>query len=287
MKFIISNYISSQTTEPYYLNSSINMVNGYSSILWDRTKNSLYDIFDYYNPDVFICEASSIPSDILTYAKESNCPELVINITKLSHSEVKNIENILIEHKLKVPFFFTNSFEKIKGFKRNVLNLPLGADVFINTTPSLSYNIDTCFFIDSKDQINLNNEKSCHYISNKTNIEEADMFIPIIQMGSLYKNYENIVIKYFDGVIPQIFFDSVYYGKNVSFSIDNSDKQNTVNNVLNKLLKIEQDAIVDLKEKVQTKHTCLSRTKTLLSQFSNQEGLNEIDSIIEKYRKAN
>ena len=289
MKFVIYNYSSEINTEPYYFNAGINLIEGHKSVLWNRNEHSLYDIFDYVKPDIFICDATQIPQELPVYVGENGGPEVVINITKLTHEQTSKIESFLKEKNVKVPFFFTNGHEKVQDFKTKIVNISCGADIFLSTDKQIEYNIDTCYLVDNKSQIVDIENKAYHYICNAKNANIGeDASVPIFNMGSLYKNYTNIVLKYYSKLLPQAFFDSVYYSNNVAYELEDKEKQNGVESLIRKVLKIESEELNfdEIKSKVQTKHTWLNRIKSLLSQFPDQQGLNSIDLVIEKYRKA-
>jgi hypothetical protein len=279
MKFVISNYASANQTESYYFNASINLLENHKSVLWDQRSISLYDIFDQFNPDVFICHGKAVPSDIISYCKENGGPKLAINVTGLTQKETNNIEQFLIDNNVEIHFLFTNTHEKVTNTKTRTINIPFGADVFLSTKKQISYSIDKCYIVSNESDI-IDYEGTYHYITNDESLSsKTDAFLPVMSIASLYDNYKEIIIKNNSSTLPQVFFDAVYYGNDVKLV---SSKYTDL--VLNKLLKLEDGE--SLKEKIKTKHTCLNRTKTLLSQFPDQEGLNKFDQLIEEYRKV-
>jgi hypothetical protein len=285
MKFVISNYASSTQTEAIYFNASINLLDNCQSILWNPSEVSFYDIMDHTQCDIFICHAAGIPQDIIHYSNENSRPEVIINVTGLEEKNILGIEEFLLENKIKVLFFFSNSTDKIASKKTKTINIPFGADVFLNTKIDVEYNIDTCFFVNSQEEIVTNKQLTYHNLSTNQALEkEADSIVSSMQMGALYKKYNNIVFKYFNTILPQMFFDAVYYSENVVYDL-NSQKQEDVTKLIKRILKTEDMDFPNIKQIVQNKHTCLNRTKSLLSQLPCQESINTIDKLIEQYKE--
>jgi hypothetical protein len=285
MKFVISNYTSSSQTEAIYFNASINLLENCQSILWNPSEISLYDIMDHTQPDIFICHAAGIPQDIIQYSKENNRPELIINVTGIEDKNVIQIEEFLLENGVKILFFFSNSLDKIASQKTKTINIPFGADVYLNTQSDINYNVDTCFLVNNPEEIVEIKDLTYHYLSTNPSLEkEADAIVSSMQMGGLYSKYNNIVLKYFNAILPQLFFDAIYYGKNVNYDLG-EQKQEQVLKLIKRVLKTEDISFENIKQIVQSKHTCLNRTKSLLSQLPCQESINTIDKLIEQYKE--
>lgn len=286
MNFVVCDYSNAFSTEPFYLNACINLLPNCKSTFWNMASYSLYDILDYTKADVFVCKATHIPKDIAEYSRENGKPEVILNVTGLQVDNIKRIVSYLNDAQISCPFIFTNIPLKINEISgKNLVYIPYGADVFLNNNDSIKFSVDTCYITDREVPIN-DTDKTYHIISNDKNIEnKVDSALPIINMAQIYKNYNNIVIKYFDGFLPQIFFDAVYYGNNACYELDDQDKQREVEELIKKILKIEDTNFSQIKNIVQTKHTCLNRTKTFLSQLPCQDLIKEIDNFIETYRQ--
>lgn len=288
MKFLITNYASDSQTESMYINASINMIDGCKSALWNPKEVSAYDMFDAVRPDYFICHVDSISTDAMTYIKnESPQTRIILNTTGSNQNNVLGVENILLDEGIDIAFFFTNSDEiTLKPKKTNILSILFGADIFLNEG-FLNFNLDKAIFIHHKEDKGVVDGPH-HVLSyNGNNRGIADIVLPIYQLGHLYENYNEIVIKYCGNIVPQLFFDAVYYGNIVSYNINNKDENNRVNEKLKKVLKLENnfetyDADY-IKRIVKSKHTCLNRTKSLLSQLPAKEYIDKLDNIINNY----
>ena len=293
MKFLINNYSSHNQTEALYFNAGLNLIDGISSIIWHPQQISAYDIFDIIKPDYFITHVDKLPIDCLSYIKNNNSIELILNITGVSETNVNNIVSILKEHNIKSAFFFTNSENnniKIKNI--NIVNINFGADIFYNIASNkLNYRISNGVFINSKSQIK-NMDGTYHYLSNESTMQgHADITLPAHTISSLYKNYDNIVFKYFETMIPQVFYDAVFYGNKVFYEIDDKNLENQINDKFKKIFKIENNIcdkncvdVGQMKDIIINKHTCLHRLKSLLSQLPANEYVEKLQSIIVNQR---
>jgi hypothetical protein len=293
MKFLINNYSSNNQTEPMYLNAGINLITGMSSFLWNGQQISAYDAFDLMKPDYFITHIDNLPMDCLSYMKNNKNIELILNITGTQETNINNVVNILEEHDIKSAFFFTNSDNiDIKLKNINIITIGLGADVFFaaGNNNKLNYRINKGVFINNKSQVK-NLDGTYHHLSHENNMQGyADIVLPIYGISNIYKNYDNIIFKFFGTIIPQTFYDSVFYGNKVYYEIEDSVLANNINEKFKKIFKINYDICnnenVDfgsLKDKIKSKHTCLHRLKSLLSQLPLQDSVKNIDNLIKKY----
>jgi hypothetical protein len=224
--------------------------------------------------------------DLLHYSKQNKRPNLIVNITGINKEDLNRLENYLIENNINVLFFFTNCYEKILAKKTKIVNIPFGADVFLNTNSSIDYKINDCYIVNSLNEIEKHDAETYHYLSFQQSLEkDVDAVISIMQMGELYKNYNNIVFKYFNKIIPQAFFDSVYYGSNTLYKLKDSDSQQSAEQSIKKMLKLDELNIEKMQDVIRSKHTCLNRLKTLVSQLPCQDSINNIDILINSYKE--
>lgn len=278
MKFLISDYSSPTSTEPLYLNTTLNMI-GCASTLWNLNSASAYDMFDIVKPDIHISHVNYLSNDSLLYLKENKNIEVVINITGIRPEEFLRLESILNNYDINLKFYFTNNHNHKLKSKTNILALSHGADIYFKNQ-GLKYNIENGIIINSKNQIQpIGN--TYHYITlNKDLVNDVDIAMPVINLAALYKNYNKIIIKYFDNYLPQYFFDAHYYGNDVTFEVENNEQLAT------DLLKLfGSDGINDVKNLVKKKHTCLHRTKSLLSQFPAKEYIDKLSTLTEEILK--
>lgn len=280
MKVLISDYSSNITTEPLYLNTILNTI-GCESTLWPK-HISTFDMFDMTKPDLHISHHSMLSRDLAVYLQNSSI-DLVVNITGISQQNLTTLDDILNEFRIKPAFFFVNHYDPQLKSKTNILSILHGADLFLGTVQP-QYKIDYGIFVNSKSHIKPIGE-TYHYItSNDQLVNDADIFLPIHRLNNVYPNYKYLVIKYFDGILPQLLFDASLYGY-VFFDIDNREKLD-IN--LQKLLHEENKCRLDnyesgnIRENIIKKHTCLHRAKSLLSQLSCKDEIDQLQGLIER-----
>lgn len=287
MKFLITNYHSESQTECLYFNMILNLIKGCSSNIWDIRHHSAYDIFDLTKPDYLLTHITSIYEDALSYINENGGCKLIINITGSAKEDVEKIEKIILDRNIEIAFFYTNDDEFYKLRYTNVVSIPLGADIFLNEN-SIKYKINKAFIINSKIN-NIECDEPHHILSYNTKLENsADIIMPENRLSGLYRNYDEIVLKFCGKLIPQIFFDAIYYGNKVYYDVDDQDQLSTINNKISKLLKIDfslkdNNDIKYVKNIVKRKHTCLNRTKSLLSQLPSNDIIHNIDELMKVY----
>jgi hypothetical protein len=287
MKLLISHYLQERSTESLYFNSILNTVGCKSTIWGDNV--STYDMFDIVKPDVFITHYKHISMDLALYLQENKNIDLVLNVTEINQENLNTLENRLKEFSITPKFMFSNYYDHGLVTKSNIITILHGADILLSKSPK-QYDIDYGIFVDNKNQIKPVGE-TYHFISENSKIEQdIDIYLPAYRMTHLYQNYKNIVFRYFESGLPQIFYDAAASSDRVFFDIGD---RNDLDAQLNKLLGtkgvkhcyIENENSGSIKETILSKHTCLNRAKTLLSQFSAKEELDKLQALIERESK--
>lgn len=278
MNFIIDNYTTNEDTQALYFHNSLSSF-GHKSKLFDPKKESLYDVFDTHNPDIYITHGYRVSQDLIHYLHNNDkIIDVLINIQSMKLDDVNNLSNFLFKNNIHSSFFFLNvdqnDLPKIKD--RNIINVLSAADTnLLNQKPSIEYKMKKGVIVNDKSQIK---DYKCphHYISTlDSNKDFVDFMLPEIVLAPLFKCYETIIFRNFNGHLPQSFFDAIMFGCNVYFDLDDKQKQESVNTLISKLLKL--DKVLDfndenklkdfneLKAFIMEKHTNLNRVKTLLS----------------------
>lgn len=265
MKVLIDNYSSVYCTEPMYLSATINSINGCSSLIFPAdNKISVYDKFDLTQPNIYLTHAMLMNNDIISYLVENKDIHAIISVSGLDQNQLSQIEQLFLYHNLKSLLFiinYPNHGLVSKNF--NILVLPHCADIYLGMNKQKSYSIETGIIVSEKSQIS-KREGTYHYISiNKDISQDVDICMSAFQLSNIYLNYDRIVIKPFRKIIPQYFYDAVFYGKSVVYEADKTDDP-----MIDTLKGIFKDLDPQtLKTTVKSKHTCLNRTKSLLSQL--------------------
>jgi hypothetical protein len=282
MRFLIDNYASSESTEPYYLNATINNIEGCFSHLWNRNQVGAYDIFDITKPDIFIAQKDNISMDALKYMNENKHISMIINVTGLKGDELLALEDAVKQHNLNVPFVFNNGTEKLKSNKINVVNILKGADIYLSAVDKLDYKIDKAVIVQKKSQIDYSYSGTYHYLSTSEDlVKDVDIVQPVMRIQNIYANYSEIIFKPFYDTIPQIFFDAVLNHNNVSYECDGTEKSRLINEKIKSILGEDKS---EWQKLVKSKHTCLNRTKSLLSQLPCNDAVSKLGEMIGAYK---
>lgn len=282
MKILINNYSNQYSTEPIYLNTSFNAA-GCASTLWPNNI-STFDIFDMVQPNVHITHHSKLTIDLATYLQEAKNIDLIINITGLNQDHLIAMEEKLLSFNIKPKLYFVNYYDhNLKSKNTNIMTLLHGADIFFGKSKQ-QYSIDSAIIVDSKDEI-YPYGNTYHYLSiNQQLTNDIDICLPLHHMSQLWNNYNKIIIRYFNKMMQQVFYDAAYYNNHVYFDVKD---RTMLNNVLAKILgegmhcdlNIENSG--NIVNKITQKHTCLHRAKSLLSQLPCKEQVDKLNNIIE------
>jgi len=292
MKFLISNYSTSTQSECMYINTALNLLSTCKSTIWDNKTISAYDIFDLTSPDFYITHVSSIDKQAMGYIKNSKTIELIINITGAGQDNVNLLEQELESANIQCSFLFHNSNDHGLVSKKNrIISIGHGADIFLgNSFPK--YKLENAIFVGQESEVKPFGE-TYHTISTNVKLKDVvDIYMPITQLSNIYDKYDNCIVRYFGKLVPQLFYDAVYYGNKVYYNLDNAESKNAAIQKINKLLKLDIDitdpSTIDqktIKDSVKSKHTCLHRVKSLLSQLPCKDSIANIDNIIDIYIK--
>jgi hypothetical protein len=241
-------------------------------------KISAYDNFDTSNPNFFITHGSKMSTDLLHCLKDHKDTHLIVNISGLAQEQVTTLENTLNVYEInKVTLFINYQNHGIVTKNTNIFVLPHGADIFFSPVSNVKYKIQEGIFVFSKTQIT-KRQGTHHYLSNSTTIsKDVDIFLPAMHMANLYRNYDKIVFKSFGKIIPQSYFDAIFNGNMVEYEPDHSNDPTVaiLANIFDGC-----DTFEKMKKQVKTKHTCLHRTKSLLSQLPCNELVVKLGNII-------
>ena len=288
MKFLVDNYTSHSQTEAYYIHSILNMIDGCKSHFTDRSI-SFYDSCDMIDPDIIIAHARNVTSDVLSYLKDNPSKNLVLNLSGMTSDNFKNMNDAFKDENINCSIYFTNHPAHNINTRRqdpSIVTILPGADTLFTPSVGLSYNIDQAIIGNKSKSRGVEKlSGTYHYISTypKQADEVVDIHLPAIHMPNILKNYKKIIFKPFmpEEGIPQVFFDSIYYGQNVAYEPDDSDNALAMDRQLQKIFKLDvpfskyQD-FNEIKNLVMKKHTCFNRVKSLLSQLSCKDTVDKL-----------
>ena len=273
MKILFRNYLGLDSTQSKYLARALASVPNVE--VAEFANGSLYDALDQYGPEYVVVHAAGLDSTMMSYLTDDDTPSLKLAIccNGLSTQDIEHVETGLSKANLldSVVFLFsTRNPKKLPKSKCNMVALGECADdeLVSNTTLAFPHKIDTCVIdsietsgmLGSWHNVALTNEKR----------EGYDYCLPLFQVTPLLKNYNNVVITTKSTNIPQICFDSLLSGCNVTLRGNNPYTQESLDEVcvrvFGKKLRHEDDQ-ESIKELIKEKHLPRNRAKTFISQL--------------------
>lgn len=283
MNILVHNYSNENSTEALYLNTAFNAA-GCRSTLWPH-HISTFDMFDMTRPDLYITHHKALSMDLVLYLQQASNIDLVINITGLNQQNLTNLEDKLYEYKIKPRLYLVNHYDHdLKSKYSTVMSLLHGADIFFGKGIK-QYSIEYAIMVNDKSQLT-GFGSTYHYLSNSENlVNNVDICLPIHQMSQLWGNYGAVIFKYFDGTMPQCFYDAAYYNNNIFFDLE--DRQ-LLDSTLSKMFgngthcNSEVTQSGDIAHYIKKKHTALHRAKSLLSQFSCKDQIDKLQLLIDQ-----
>jgi hypothetical protein len=267
MKFLISNYSNPWFTEPHYINASLNLA-GVKSEMYNQ-QHSLYDNFDRCKPDIYVTHISNISKDLVSYLKDNKKIKLLISVIGANPEIIKECTSFMTSNEITHSVFSQENIE-LEGVK--ILHIPAGADIFL-ATGNKEFKIDKLIFVNNVEEIKTY-EGTYHITSiNQSIADKVDFILPITALNAIFSNYNEIIFCNNWYIGSQISFNAIYSGTKVIFDTKDSKDLDKIDNIFKKQ---------KLYTSVKTKHTCLNRVKSLLSQLSYNDLASKLESEIEK-----
>lgn len=278
MNIVIDNYTTTEDTQALYFHNTLLSLD-YKSIMIDSKRESLYDVFDRNNPDIYITHAYRITKDLAHYIVNNNSNiDVLVNIQGMDKDGILSLSKVFKDNNIASSFFFVNAdINNLPAMKdRNIINICSAADInLLNQKNTIKYAVDKAIILTNKDSIKTY-DGSYHNISMLESMkDDVDIVLPELMLAPLYSCYKNVIFRSFHGYIPQALFDAIIFGCNVYFDIDDIQSSNAMDNLITKILKPEKslnfndenklDDFTKLKDFVMEKHTNKNRIKTLLS----------------------
>ena len=281
MKTLIHNYSNPVCTEPMYFAKSLELV-GENAHVWSDPSISAFDMFDAFQPDIFITHYKLLTNDILKYIKSSNKKiSVVFNMTGANEEEIKILEQIQENNKLDIPFVFSNIPDSIvhpKSQKIKTVNIMPCADIFLPKNNTINYSIDAAIVgVAMNDQI----KKSCEGKDTYHTLclgedaqKEFDNRISLQDLISIADKYKQVVLAGgIDLLLSQALFDVTLHANQTAMQAD-EQSQHLVNKFLASVFHDEgenKDVSSIVKGQIKRKHTCINRSARLCKFLKNSQ----------------
>lgn len=276
MKILIQNYSSPISSEPMYLNQTFQMTEGIESMLWSPNSIGVYDVFDRFKPDVFVCHHLGLSQEIVTYLASNPGIKLAVNITNISQENLDAIEKLFTENSqdgIDCKIMFSNNYDFVQQAKPKTIRyekiLPC-ADVYFLNNQVPEYSLDAAIIASRvNEKMGQAEEKFTSYHKMKLGAEQDDNFdmnVNVMMLAALYGRYEEVVIcDSIDIAFSQVFFDAFLKSKKVSIKLPESDEK-FFTMALSEIFEEEGDEnlLENIKDQIKKNHTCVNRARTLL-----------------------
>ena len=296
MRVLIQDYSSPNSTEPMYLCQSFNSI-GIQAALWNSDRISAYDIFDSFQPNLFIAHFTRVTSDCVKYLTQNQHIKCALNMTGAQQNHVEQLDGIIRNTGLNCQFIFTSTpkdMNKLKSTVVEVVELLPAADIFAAATQPKpqDFDIENCVITnyDSRSRFSSQLEgTSHHFVSNEAELtEHIDITAPELNLQALYPNYKNIIISRDDQSIPQSLFSGIYHGANVFYKGKYETQAQVVMSALQNIYRGvegcfelgESFSHKKIREETIKKHTCFNRAQKVCAKLEWHEIKQKFDEKI-------
>ncbi len=280
MKTLIHNYSNQICTEPMYFGRSLEMA-GQQAHVWSDPNISTFDMFDSFQPDVFITHYRLLTHDIIKYVSSSNKKiQLVFNITGATEEQIKIVEALKEDHNLDMPFIFSNVPDSIshpKSQKIKTVNIMPCADIFLPKTSTLDYHIDCAVVgLDMNDMVrqSCENRDTYHtFCLGHDPDKQFDSQISLQDLINIANKYNEVTLAGgVDLILSQALFEATLHSNKVSMKTD-EQSQHIVDKFLASIFHDEGDGNLGdiIKGQIKRKHTCINRSARLCKFLKNSE----------------
>jgi hypothetical protein len=273
MKVLIQNYNDILSTQNFYINQCLNMVDSVETKLWNTNAESTHDCLDRFQPDLVIANAKIIDKVLLKYLSENTKIKLIVNSSRCNQYIVDYLEEKIQQLDINCVLFFSEGYDflvkaRTKNIKFSVI-MP-SHDLFLNPPNILNFDIDNCIISNKyTDEYQQVCDKNKHYHKLIFGIDlhsQFDLESSISNISSLVSNYKEItLVGDVEFVCSQVFFDCMIKSEKVSVK-PNAEQEELFLKVLSALFEEDQKdmSIEKVKDQIRQKHTCIHRVHQLL-----------------------
>jgi hypothetical protein len=279
MRALIQDYSSPLSTESKYLTASLQQAQQ-EVYLWNTESMAAFDVFNKFNPDLFVVHVNNLSEDILKCLSKFNT-KVAVNVSN-SPLDVKSIEETF--HSLGINNFklFSNQF-----WTEGVEIILPAFDPFLTVYKQFSIPLGVVTNADlEKAKLIAEKEDVYHLINYDSQLSEGFDFNYRIENVSALSNYEKSEIHLPSELCcSQFFFQATIRANQIS--IQPTDNQTMFDEFLELTFKPEetsQSVGNVLKKQIAKNHTSFNRAQQLLRlcDFTEAEVYNDIINAIGK-----
>ena len=308
MKVLIQNYATPNSTEPLYINETINAIDGSESTLWAKSDVSAFDMFDIVHPDMFISHFGTLGNDSVKYLSSNKKISLILNVTGAQQEHIDMLNDMIPSKNINCPFIFTNNPTRLIHLiskKIKLVSIMSGADTFMGgqNIVSTDYDIDTGIITDYAirdlkeiDSLTKGSD-TYHVLTHDESLmsepeSKIDFAAPVMRMYSLYNKYKKMVVSHDDAYLSQSFFDSIMYGNETYYHSKQTSHHDKMDDVIKSFFPLSESLMWNgeedrasqqsAKQHLLRKHTCLSRVQRLFYMLKCRDVENKIETLIQR-----
>jgi hypothetical protein len=284
MRILFHNYSTAISTEPLYLSKALKFADVEAAV-WSNARVSAYDMFDGFKPDVFVTHFQHFSNDVLTYLKNNNKFDVVLNVTGATESQLKYIESCFNENSIKCPFIFSNSFDDSPKTKLKFITMYPAADIFNRSDDKfMDHGVPEAIISDnfSENLENLIGEKEVFhllYITEKELDSHFDMRVNALTLSRYYNQYPKITLVGDKNLCcSQLCLDLALNAKDFEVKCSDVIAIHDMSGLL--FSQSENDNVKEeMKNQIKAKHTPFHRAWRFMKYLENKEAMSNLEKI--------
>jgi len=207
---------------------------------------------------------------------------MVLNVSGAQQEDIDMLASMVKEAGVNVPFVFTNLYKSAHNLSSKEIKIEgiyPAADIFIPRIYVPEYQIDTCIFSVSNNELVSNAIKGedNYHVASLNNGDEsgyADMFLDVTSAVSFYERYKKIVLADDINVVTsQLLFYAFLRCQDLKIKVPDS-QQDQLDQILSDLfIETEEDGELGqiLKKQIKKRHNCFKRSARLFRFLKNSD----------------
>jgi hypothetical protein len=277
MRFLVTDFETSQSTEAAYLSHELNEYEDHQSILISP-RDSIYDYGDKFRPDFIISSLNALSRATIDYLSDNKHIKFILHTGDSLLKRVLEIESLLIDKNINCAFMF-NNIKPIITKEIPFVRVGSGADIgLINSKTEKHFKYPKALFLTKNATYNhisqfFAKDEMFHVLTNVKSDGHIDIYRPENLMIPLYRSYDEIIFIGLSDNLPQAFLDTLAMGIKTYYISESNKVKEAISKVLGSGIDLDYNSpsrcedFSSIRQTVITKHTSINRAKSILSQI--------------------
>jgi hypothetical protein len=241
---------------------------GVETYHWSDKRISTYDMFDSFNPNVFVTKYNMLNVDVLSYLSDRKTVSLVLNVSGILENEARDLEETLESSGIKTIFVYYSGVKPTGFDKIKVVQIMQAADIFLPSQPAGNRQIP--FAVVSDEELDTSGKVGKVYhkvLLSGEPLKDFDVNYSVIDLSAASAMYENMLLcgNNPELVCGQLFFDMTIRLKG-KCAIDITDQNakmvdDFMKDVFGETNSDSEDMKNILKTTILNKHTAINRAE--------------------------